>query len=214
MQMALIVMDETLCYNTFENNFEKAGTVFFMANEEYKKYEDRMKKVIEKLITDYKGIRAGRANPGILEKVHIDYYGVPTPISQIGNISVPDARTLLIQPWDASVLKEIEKAITASDIGIMPANDGKLLRLAFPQLTEERRIELTKTVKKHADEAKIAVRNVRRDAVEEYKVLKKKSEITEDDLLDVEKEVQKITDKYCEEIDKIAGGKDKEILEV
>lgn len=181
---------------------------------DYQKYADKMDKVIEKIIYDYKGIRAGRANPSILDKVHVDYYGVETPIAQIGNISVPDPRSIMIQPWDATMLKAIEKALIASDIGIMPSNDGKVIRLTFPQLTEERRIELTKTVKKHGDEAKVAVRNIRRDAVDDFKAMKKKSEITEDDLIDAEKDIQKITDGYIVEIDKLVDKKDKEILEV
>lgn len=181
---------------------------------EYKEIEEKMKKSINFFIDDLAGIRAGRANPAILNKVSVDYYGVPTPITQIGNISVPEARTLLIQPWDAGIIKEVEKALLKSDIGITPNSDGKVIRLNFPPLTEERRKELVKTVHKRGEEAKIAVRAVRRDALDHYKAQKKKSEITEDDLRNIEKDVQQITDKYIKEIDEIVANKEKEILEV
>ncbi|MCX7843541.1 MAG: ribosome recycling factor [Clostridia bacterium] len=185
-----------------------------MSKEAYKHMEEKMKKTIHALKENLAGIRAGRANPAILDKVAVDYYGVPTPINQLGNISVPEARIILIQPWDAKLLKEIEKAIQKSDIGINPSNDGKVIRLVFPPLTEERRKELTKVVKKDGEEAKVAIRSIRRDAVEDVKVQKKNGEITEDDLKDIEKEIQNITDKYIAEIDKIVEAKDKEIMEV
>ena len=173
-----------------------------------------MKKTISVLKEELAGLRAGRANPAILDKLTVDYYGVPTPINQLGNISVPEARVILIQPWDAKILKDIEKAIQKSDIGINPNNDGKVIRLVFPILTEERRKELTKVVKKYAEEAKVAIRSIRRDAIEHFKVQKKNGDLTEDDLKDAEKDVQNMTDKYIADIDKIVEAKDKEIMEV
>jgi ribosome recycling factor len=173
-----------------------------------------MKKTISVLAEDLAGIRAGRANPAILEKVHVDYYGVSTPINQIGNISVPEARMLVIQPWDASIMKEVEKALLKSDIGITPNNDGKVIRLIFPPLTEERRKELVKSVHKKGEDAKVAIRGVRRDALDHYKVQKKNSEITEDDLKDIEKDIQELTDNYIKEIDELITRKEKEIMEV
>jgi len=183
-------------------------------NETLKPIEDKMKKTMSVLREDLSGLRAGRANPTILDKVNIDYYGVPTPIAQLGNISVPEARVIIIQPWDSKILKDIEKAIQKSDIGINPNNDGKIIRLVFPPLTEERRRDLTKVVKKHGEEAKVAVRSIRRDALEHYKVQKKNGDITEDDLKDAEKDMQVLTDKYILEVDRIVDAKDKEILEV
>ncbi|AUS96014.1 ribosome recycling factor [Clostridium thermosuccinogenes] len=185
-----------------------------MVKDDYKPFEEKMKKTISVLKEELAGLRAGRANPAILDKVTIDYYGTPTPINQLGNISVPEARVILIQPWDAKILKEIEKAIQKSDIGINPNNDGKVIRLVFPPLTEERRKELTKVAKKHGEDAKVAIRSIRRDAIEHFKALKKKSEISEDDLKVAEKDMQNITDKYISEIDKIVEIKEKEILEV
>ena len=185
-----------------------------MANEEYARYEEKMDKVIERLAVNFSGMRAGRASTAILDKVQVEYYGVPTPINQVSNITVPDARTIAIQPWDAALVKDVEKALLASDIGITPNSDGKVIRLSFPQLTEERRKELTKVTKKYAEEARVAVRVVRRDAVEDYKAMKKTSEITEDDLADAEKDIQKLTDKKIEEIDKVLAAKDKEIMEI
>lgn len=185
-----------------------------MVKEEYKNAEEKMKKTIHVFRENLAGIRAGRANPAILDKLTVDYYGAPTPINQLGNISVPEARVILIQPWDAKMLKEIEKAIQKSDIGINPNNDGKVIRLVFPVLTEERRKDLTKVVKKDGEEAKVAIRSIRRDAIEHFKVQKKNGDITEDDLKDAEKDMQTITDKYIIEIDKIVEAKDKEILEV
>ncbi len=185
-----------------------------MANDNYKAIEEKMKKTISSLKETLAGLRAGRANPAILDKITVDYYGVPTPINQLGNISVPEARIISIQPWETKMLKEIEKAIQKSDVGINPNNDGKTIRLIFPPLTEERRKELTKVVKKDGEEAKVAVRAIRRDAIEHFKVQKKNGELTEDDLKDAEKDVQNLTDKFIAEIDKIVETKDKEILEV
>ena len=173
---------------------------------------------MEKRIDGYSGelktIRAGRANASVLDKVAIDYYGTMTPINQVGAISSPEPRMLVIQPWDASVLKEIEKAINISDIGIAPQNDGKVIRLSFPPLTEERRKELVKTVKKYSEEAKVQIRNIRRDAMETFKAQKKNGEITEDDLKGIEKDIQNLTDKYIKEIESIDAAKEKEIIEV
>ncbi len=177
-------------------------------------YEQKMKKTLEVLGSEFSTIRAGRANPSVLDRISVDYYGAPTPIQQIASVAAPEPRALIIQPWDASALKLIEKAILASDLGINPQNDGKVIRLSFPQLTEERRRDLTKQVSKYGEEAKIAVRNVRRDAIEFYKAQKKKSEITEDDLKDLEKEMQDLTDKYCKEVDAMVAKKDKELLEI
>ncbi len=180
-------------------------------------YEDlkaKMEKAITALESDYTTIRAGRANPGILDKVMVDYYGVATPVPQVGTVSVPEPRTLMVQPWDASILHEVEKAILKADIGLTPNNDGKALRINFPPLTEERRKELVKAVSKRAEEAKVVIRGIRRDALETFKSQKKNGEITEDDLKDIEKDVQDLTDKYIKEIDSIAANKDKEIMEV
>lgn len=185
-----------------------------MDKDTYKPYEEKMKKSINSLKENLAGLRAGRANPALLDRIHVDYYGVPTPINQLGNISVPEARVIVIQPWEASMLKEIEKAIQKSDIGINPNNDGKVIRLIFPVLTEERRKELTKVVKKYGEEAKVAVRSIRREAIDKFRTMKKNSEITEDDLRTAEKDMQNITDKNIEEIDKIVAAKEKEILEV
>ena len=176
--------------------------------------EDKMGKSVNALVNEYASIRAGRANPAVLDKIVVDYYGVPTPINQMAAVSVPDARTLMIQPWDKSTLKEIEKAILTSDLGINPQNDGSSLRLQFPPLTEERRKDLVKGIYKYAEEAKVAVRSIRRDAIEKLKDMKKKAEITEDDLKNAEKKMQDLTDKYCKEIDGLAAKKDKEIMEI
>ena len=175
---------------------------------------EKMEKRIHSLNDDLASIRAGRANPAVLDKIHVEYYGVTTPLSQIASIQVPEARMIVIQPWDATLLKEVEKAIQKSDLGINPSNDGKCLRLAFPPLTEERRKDLTKTVKKYGEEAKISVRNFRREIMDVFKEQKKKGEITEDDLKDLEKNVQVLTERKCDEIDKVVDNKDKEILEV
>jgi ribosome recycling factor len=180
----------------------------------YTEYTRRMKKTIEVLKTQFASVRAGRANAGVLDQILVEYYGADTPINQIASISVPDPRTILIQPWDASCLKSIEKAIQASDLGINPQNDGKVIRLVFPQLTEERRKELVKQIKKYSEEAKVAVRNIRRDAMDDFKALKKKSELTEDDLKIAEKEMQKYTDDYIKEVDKVSADKEKELYEI
>ena len=177
-------------------------------------YEDKMEKSLANLGEEYATIRAGRANPHILDKIKIDYYGTPTPLQQVGNVSVPEARMICIQPWDASILKDIEHAINMSDVGINPTNDGKVIRLVFPELTEDRRKELVKTVKKYTEEAKVQIRNARRDAIDKYKAMKKDGEITEDDLKETEKDIQDLTDKYIKEIDNISAVKEKEILEV
>ncbi|MGI6264550.1 MAG: ribosome recycling factor [Acutalibacteraceae bacterium] len=176
--------------------------------------EEKMNKTVSALENEYTAIRAGRANPAVLNKLTVDYYGAPTPVNQLASISVPEPRTLMVTPYDKSVLKEIEKAIQTSDVGINPQNDGSTLRLIFPPLTEERRKELGKTVQKYAEEAKVSIRTVRRDAMDRLKDLKKKSEITEDDLKDAEKKVQDLTDKFCKEIDGIAAKKEKEIMEI
>lgn len=179
-----------------------------------KETEDKMKKTLQRLESDFAAIRAGRANPAVLDKVTVDYYGAPTPLNQMAAISVSEARILVIQPWDMSSLKSIEKAILASDVGITPTNDGKVLRLVFPQLTEERRKELCKSIKKYGEECKVAVRNVRRDAMEKIKAMKKNSELTEDEVKTGEKDIQKITDKYCDSADKLVSEKEKEIMSI
>lgn len=181
---------------------------------DYTNFKERMEKSIGAFKEKLSEIRAGRANPAILNKVKIDYYGTPTPINQVAGVSVPEARLIVIQPWDVSVLKDIEKAILASDIGLNPNNDGKVIRLAFPELTEERRKELAKEIRKIAEEAKVAIRAIRRDGIDEAKAKQKNSEITEDELKSAETEIQKITDKYIDEIDKILADKEKEIMSV
>lgn len=177
-------------------------------------FEEKMKKTISSLENELNSVRAGRANPHVLDKITVNYYGVPTPLQQVGNINVPEARIIQIQPWDTSLLKEIEKAIQASDLGINPTNDGKVIRLVFPELTEERRKELTKETKKKGEEGKVAIRNIRRDAVDSFKKSQKSSEITEDDLKELEENIQKLTDKYISDIEKIVDKKNKEILSV
>ena len=181
---------------------------------DYTNLKERMEKSIGAFKEKLSEIRAGRANPAILNKVKIDYYGTPTPINQVAGVSVPEARLIVIQPWDVSVLKDIEKAILASDIGLNPNNDGKVIRLAFPELTEERRKELAKEIRKIAEEAKVAIRAIRRDGTDEAKAKQKNSEITEDELKVAETEIQKITDKNIEEIDKILTDKETEIMSV
>ncbi|MBE7030915.1 MAG: ribosome recycling factor [Ruminococcaceae bacterium] len=185
-----------------------------MANARYEQFETKMKKSVSVMEADLAAVRAGRANPAILDKVTVEYYGVPSPLTQIASVSVPDARTIMIQPWDASILGEVEKAILKSDIGITPNNDGKALRLNFPPLTEERRKELVKQVQKRAEDGKVAIRSIRRDALEFFKAQKKNSEITEDDLKVIEKDVQDLTDRYVKEVEAVASKKEKEILEV
>jgi ribosome recycling factor len=181
---------------------------------EYAEYEGRMKKTMEVLQGEFATVRAGRANAAVLDQIRVEYYGTPTPINQIATVSTPDPRTLVIQPWDASSLKAIDRAIQTSELGINPTNDGKVLRLLFQQLTEERRRELKKQVAKYAEEAKVAIRNIRRDAIEVYKAQKKKSEITEDDLKDIEKDMQKLTDDYVKKIDEASAKKEKELMEI
>lgn len=176
--------------------------------------KEKMEKCIGALENEFATIRAGRANPAVLDKVTVDYYGVPTQINAMAAVAVSEARILVITPWDASTLKSIEKAILASDIGITPTNDGKAIRITFPQLTEERRKELVKQIKKMGEDSKVAVRNVRRDAMDKLKAMKKNSEITEDDLKNCEKDVQNITDKYCDKIDSVCAVKEKEIMTV
>ena len=182
--------------------------------ETLKATEEKMEKCVKSLEKEFSTIRAGRANPGVLDKISVDYYGAPTPINQMASISVAEARILVIQPYDSSSLKSIEKAIMASDIGITPTNDGKALRIVFPQLTEERRKELSKQVKKYGEDAKVAIRNCRRDAIDKFKTMKKNSELTEDDVKEGEKKAQTLTDKFIEKIDKVCAEKEKEIMTV
>ena len=181
---------------------------------EQKTAESRMQKAVDRLVTDYSAIRAGRATPNVLDKVMVDYYGTPTPINQVGSVSVAEARILVIQPWDKGLLNPIMKAIQASDIGINPQNDGNVIRLTFPQLTEERRKELAKGIAKRGEEAKVAVRNIRRDEMDVLKKAKKANELTEDDLRDEEEKLQKLTEKICKKIDEISDNKTKEIMSV
>lgn len=176
-------------------------------------YEDKMKKALEFLEQDYAGIRAGRANPHVLDKIRVDYYGTPTPIQQIGNVTVPEARIIQIAPWEKTMLREIEKAIQTSDLGINPSNDGNVIRLVFPELTEERRKDLAKEVKKKAEDAKVAVRNIRRDGNDSFKKLAK-TEISEDEIKQLEEQLQKLTDKYVKDIDTAMESKSKEIMTV
>ena len=177
-------------------------------------YDAKMQKTIEVVMSDFAGVRAGRANAGVLDKITVEYYGTETPIHQVASISTPDPRTLVIQPWDGTLLKAVEKALLASDLGINPQNDGKVIRLIFPQLTEERRKELTKQVKKYGEGGKVAIRNIRRDAMDKVKAMKKKSEITEDEAKDYEKELQNLTDKRCKDIDVLTADKEKELMNV
>ena len=176
--------------------------------------KEKMEKTVNVLLSDFATIRAGRANPNVLNKVTVDYYGAPTPINQVAAVSVAEARVLVITPWDKTILKQIEKAIQASDVGINPQNDGRIIRLVFPQLTEERRKELAKQVKKYGEDAKVAVRNIRRDALDYIKKLKKDSEITEDDQKKAEKDLQDITDKYIKKVDEACAVKEKELMEL
>ena len=183
-------------------------------NEKIAAYDVKMTKTINNLDGELATIRAGRANPHVLDKIKVDYYGTPTPLQQVGNISVPEARMIVIQPWEKSLLKAIEKAILTSDLGINPTNDGTSIRLIFPELTEERRKALAKDVKKKGDEAKVAIRNIRRDANEAFKKMNKNNELTEDDQKDLENQAQKMTDKYISDIDKAVEEKTKEIMTV
>ena len=177
-------------------------------------YETKMGKSYDALLKEYASIRAGRANPHVLDKIRVDYYGTPTPLQQVGNISVPEARVIMIQPWEKKMIREIEKAIMTSDLGINPTNDGSSIRLIFPELTQERRKVLAKDVKKKGDEAKVAIRNIRRDANDAFKKMNKNNELTEDDQKDLEEKIQKLTDKYVKEIDKAIEEKTKEIMTV
>ncbi len=183
-------------------------------NENVTKAQEKMEKCLKSLEHELSTVRAGRANPAVLDKVLVDYYGTPTPVQQMAAVSVAEARILVIQPWDKSQLKAIEKAIQTSDIGINPTNDGNVLRLAFPQPTEERRKELVKQVKKFGEEAKVTIRNVRRDTLDKLKTLKKNNEITEDDMKDIEKDVQKVTDNFCDKVDTVISDKEKEIMSI
>ena len=181
---------------------------------DYKEFESKMKKTCEALTTQLATIRAGRANASVLDQIEVDYYGVPTPVQQVATIATPDPRSLLIQPWDASLLKPLEKAILASDLGINPQNDGRMIRLVFPPLTEERRKDLVKQTKKYVEESKVAIRNIRRDAIDKFKKQQKSSEITEDDYKIAEKDIQKLTDDYIKELDGICAKKEKELTEI
>ena len=183
-------------------------------NEKIKDYSDKMQKTIDHLQGEYASVRAGRANPHVLDKIRVDYYGTPTPIQQVGNVSVPDPRVIQIQPWEKNILKDIEKAIQASDVGINPTNDGNVIRLVFPELSEERRKDLVKDVKKKGEDAKVAIRNIRRDGNDVFKKLSKSDDISEDEVKDLEDELQKTTDKFIKEIDKMIDDKSKEIMTV
>lgn len=183
-------------------------------NELIKNTEEKMIKTLGVLEREYKSIRAGRANVAVLDRITVDYYGCPTPIQQMAAVSVPEPRILMIQPWDATTLKSIEKAILTSDIGINPQNDGRVIRLSFPPLTEERRKEIVKDVKKFCEDAKVAIRNTRRDAIDKLKALKKANSVTEDDVTNGEKKIQNLTDKYCKEADDLSVIKEKEIMEI
>ena len=185
-----------------------------MNKSDYKVYEDKMKKSIDSVAADFAAVRAGRANAQVLDRITVSYYGQDTPIGQVASVSSPDPRTLVIQPWDNSLLKPIEKAIQQSDLGINPQNDGRIIRLVFPQLTEERRRDLTKQVKKYAEDAKVAVRNIRRDGMDALKKQLKKSEITEDDQKKGEKDLQELTDKYIKKVDDLCAKKEKELMEI
>ena len=183
-------------------------------NPAVQEYDVKMKKTIEVVKSDFSSVRAGRANAAVLDRIMVEYYGTPTPINQVASISSPDPRSLMIQPWDGSILRAIEKAIQTSDLGINPQNDGKVIRLMFPQLTEERRKELTKQVKKYAENGKVAIRNIRRDAMDKFKAMKKNSEITEDEQKEYEKELQDLTEKRCKDIDVLAADKEAELMAV
>lgn len=181
---------------------------------EIKVYDEKMLKTIEVVKSNFASVRAGRANAGVLDRITVEYYGTPTPLNQVASISSPDPRTLVIQPWDTTLLKSVEKAIQTSDLGINPQNDGRVIRLAFPQLTEERRKELTKQVRKYGEEGKVALRNIRREAMDDFKKMKKASEITEDDLKQLEKELQDQTDLRCKDIDGLTEKKEQELMAV
>ncbi len=181
---------------------------------DYKEYTGKMEKTLDVVESQFASVRAGRANAAVLDQVSVEYYGAPTPVGQVASISSPDPRTLIIQPWDNSLLKPIEKAILVSDIGINPQNDGRVIRLVFPQLTEERRKDLTRQVKKYAEDGKVAIRNVRREAMDAFKKQLKSGDLTEDDQKKAEKDMQNLTDKYCTKIDEMCAKKDKELMEI
>ena len=182
--------------------------------ERLKAYDEKMEKAVDFLVSDYAGIRAGRANPHVLDKIRVDYYGTPTPLQSVGNITVPEPRMIQIAPWEKSMIKEIEKAIMTSDLGINPNNDGSVIRLIFPELTEERRKELVKDIKKKGEDAKVAIRNIRRDGNDALKKLGKSSEVSEDEVKDLEDKLQKVTDNYIKDVDKLIEDKSKEIMTV
>lgn len=183
-------------------------------DERLKAYDEKMEKAVDFLVSDYAGIRAGRANPHVLDKIRVDYYGTPTPLQSVGNITVPEPRMIQIAPWEKSMIKEIEKAIMTSDLGINPNNDGSVIRLIFPELTEERRKELVKDIKKKGEDAKVAIRNIRRDGNDALKKLGKSSEVSEDEIKDLEDKLQKVTGKYIKDVDKLIEDKSKEIMTV
>ena len=183
-------------------------------DERLKAYDEKMEKAVDFLVSDYAGIRAGRANPHVLDKIRVDYYGTPTPLQSVGNITVPVPRMIQIAPWEKSMIKEIEKAIMTSDLGINPNNDGSVIRLIFPELTEERRKELVKDIKKKGEDAKVAIRNIRRDGNDALKKLGKSSEVSEDEVKDLEDKLQKVTDNYIKDVDKLIEDKSKEIMTV
>ena len=183
-------------------------------DERLKAYDEKMEKAVDFLVSDYAGIRAGRANPHVLDKIRVDYYGTPTPLQSVGNITVPEPRMIQIAPWEKSMIKEIEKAIMTSDLGINPNNDGSVIRLIFPELTEERRKELVKDIKKKGEDAKVAIRNIRRDGNDALKKIGKSSEVSEDEIKDLEDKLQKVTDKYIKDVDKLIEDKSKEIMTV
>ena len=185
-----------------------------MLKDDYKIYEEKMQKSIDSAAADFASVRAGRANAKVLDRISVEYYGQETPLNGVATISSPDARTLVIQPWDAKLLKDIQKAIQASDLGINPQNDGRVIRLVFPQLTEERRKDLTKQVRKYSEEAKVAMRNIRRDGMDYIKKLKKNSEITEDDQKKAEKDLQDLLDKYIKKVDDVLAAKEKELMAI
>ena len=183
-------------------------------DERLKAYDEKMEKAVDFLVSDYAGIRAGRANPHVLDKIRVDYYGTPTPLQSVGNITVPEPRMIQIAPWEKSMIKEIEKAIMTSDLGINPNNDGSVIRLIFPEITEERRKELVKDIKKKGEDAKVAIRNIRRDGNDALKKLGKSSEVSEDEVKDLEDKLQKVTDNYIKDVDKLIEDKSKEIMTV
>lgn len=182
--------------------------------DEVKVFDEKMQKTVDVVKGNFASVRAGRANAAVLDRISVDYYGSPTPLNQVAAISSPDPRSLVVQPWDMSILQDVEKAIQMSDLGINPQNDGKVIRLGFPQLTEERRKELSKQVKKYGEEGKVALRNLRRDAMDDIKTMKKNGDITEDDQKQMEKELQDLTDKRCKEVDEMTTAKEKELLAV